>query len=81
MAGKITVRLAEATREGEPVVMATVDDDGVGLPPSTGEATGLGQTVIASLLRSMRATMAVTPQNPGAERPGCKVVVTFPKRS
>lgn len=81
MAGKITVRLNEATHEGDPVVMATVEDDGVGMRPGTEEATGLGQTVIASLLRSMRATMAITTQNPGAERPGCKVSVMFPKRS
>ncbi|WP_168166130.1 sensor histidine kinase [Bosea sp. PAMC 26642] len=80
MAGTISVRFTEETHEGQAVLALIVEDDGVGVAKGT-EARGLGQTVIASLMRSMRATMTSDMKNPGAERPGCKMVLTFPKRT
>ncbi|MGO4816382.1 hypothetical protein AB4156_43515, partial [Cupriavidus sp. 2MCAB6] len=62
-----------------PTLVLTIEDDGVGMPPQA-EAKGLGQTVIASLLRSMRATMDVAARTPGTERPGTRVTLIFPKR-
>ena len=41
---------------------------------------GLGQTVIASLLRSMRARMSTGPLHEGQARPGTRVTVIFPRR-
>lgn len=79
MAGRIVVRLSEAEIEDVPCLVLSVEDDGVGTSEAL-EAKGLGQTVIASLMRSMRATMAAQPANPGAARPGSCVTLTFPKR-
>ena len=44
-----------------------VEDDGVGMPASGG-STGIGQTVVASLLRSMGG------------RPGTRATITFARR-
>lgn len=79
MAGHVTIRLAREEAEDAPSLTMAIEDDGVGLPEGV-ENKGLGQTVIASLLRSMRATMTTEPLHPGAERPGTRVVLTFPKR-
>lgn len=75
--GRITVRFAPGERNGDLVL--SVEDNGVGMPAGI-EAKGLGQTVIASLLRSMKASMTSGPISPGAERPGARIEVIFPKR-
>lgn len=79
MSGHITIRLARDETQELPTLAMTIEDDGIGLPAEV-ENKGLGQTVIASLLRSMRATMTTQPLHPGAERPGTRVMVLFPKR-
>jgi two-component sensor histidine kinase len=79
MSGRIVIRLREEDGEGEPRTMLEVADDGVGMPEDSA-SKGLGQTVIASLLRSMRATMSAQPVHPGAKRPGLAVTLTFPKQ-
>lgn len=80
MTGEIVIRF-EATRlEGEPALALSVEDDGIGTPAEV-ENKGLGQTVIASLLRSMQATMTTTPLDPDSPRPGTCVTLTFPKRA
>lgn len=79
MAGKIVVRLEETVQEDAATLALSVEDDGIGMPGEI-ETRGLGQTVIASLLRSMQATMTSTPLDPEASRPGTCVTLTFPKR-
>ena len=79
MAGRIAIRLARDEEDGEPALLLSIEDDGIGMPAEN-QSKGLGQPVIASLLRSMRATMTTLPLNPGAERPGTRVTVIFPKR-
>jgi len=79
MAGKIVIRFDQVEIEGAPGLAMTIEDNGVGMPAEV-ESKGLGQTVIASLLRSMRATMVSAPLEPSTERPGCRVTLTFPKR-
>lgn len=79
MSGHVTVGLAWVDGEDGPALAISITDDGVGLPAESG-TKGLGQTVIASLLRSMRGTMSVQPLREGSERPGTRVVVTFPRR-
>lgn len=79
MTGQIAIRLARVEQEGEPALSLSIEDDGVGMPAEI-QNKGLGQTVIASLLRSMRATMTSQPLHPGSERPGTRVTVIFPKR-
>lgn len=81
MAGRIVVRLEQGQPEDDgPGLTIRVEDDGVGMRSDASANKGLGQTVIASLLRSMRATMTSEPLNPGAERPGTRVTLSFPKR-
>lgn len=78
MEGTITVGVHPATDDANAVLLR-VADDGIGMagePPSD----GLGQTIISSLLRSMRATMAVAPVAPGTPRPGTQVTLVFPKK-
>ena len=77
--GKIVIRFVETVLEGEPALALSVEDNGVGMPVTI-ETKGLGQTVIASLLRSMQATMTSAPLDPAAGRPGTCVTLTFPKR-
>ena len=77
--GNIVIRFEETVLEDEPALALSVEDDGIGMPVEI-EAKGLGQTVIASLLRSMRATMTTAPLDPGSARPGTCVTLTFPKR-
>ena len=79
MAGRIVIRFERTEVDGEPALTMSVEDDGVGTPPEL-KTKGLGQTVIASLLRSMRATMTTGPLDPGSDRPGSRVTLTFPKR-
>jgi two-component sensor histidine kinase/CHASE3 domain sensor protein len=80
MAGRIVIRFERTELDGEQALAMSVEDDGVGTPPDL-KTKGLGQTVIASLLRSMRATMTSGPLDPGSsERPGSRVTLTFPKR-
>ena len=79
MAGKIVVRLEETVQEDAATLALSVEDDGIGMPGEI-ETRGLGQTVIASLLRSMQATMTSTPLDPDSSRPGTCVTLTFPKR-
>jgi two-component sensor histidine kinase len=79
MAGRIAIRLERAEQDGEPALLLSIEDDGIGMPAEN-HSKGLGQTVIASLLRSMRATMTTLPLHPGADRPGTRVAVIFPKR-
>ncbi|MGO4171257.1 sensor histidine kinase [Bosea sp. TAF32] len=79
MPGKVMIRFAREDAEDAPALTMSIEDDGVGLPAAA-ENKGLGQTVIASLLRSMRATMTTEPLRPGNERPGTRVTLTFPKR-
>jgi two-component sensor histidine kinase len=78
--GNIVIRFVETVQDDEPALALSVEDDGIGMP-ATIEAKGLGQTVIASLLRSMQATMTSCPLKPGAPRPGTCVTLTFPKRA
>ncbi len=77
--GRIAVRFETTRAEGQAALCLSIEDDGVGMPANV-ESKGLGQTVIASLMRSMRATMSVEPLNPGDARPGTCVKVIFPKR-
>lgn len=79
MAGKIVIRLAETVQEDMPAIALSIEDDGIGMPDKV-ETKGLGQTVIASLLRSMQATMTSAPLDPTSSRPGTCVTLTFPKR-
>lgn len=79
IAGKIVIRFAETMQDDAPALVLSVEDDGVGMPAAI-EAKGLGQTVIASLLRSMQATMTSAPLDPSSSRPGTCVTLTFPKR-
>lgn len=79
MAGKIVVRLEETVQEDAATLALSVEDDGIGMPGEI-ETRGLGQTVIASLLRSMQATMTSAPLDPASSRPGTCVTLTFPKR-
>ncbi|WP_248306779.1 CHASE3 domain-containing protein [Bosea sp. AAP35] len=79
LSGKIVIRFEETAMQGVPALALSVEDDGVGMPAEI-EAKGLGQTVIASLLRSMKATMTSTPLTPGADRPGTCVKLIFPRR-
>lgn len=79
IAGKIVIRFVETVQDDVPALALSVEDDGVGMP-ETIEAKGLGQTVIASLLRSMQATMTSAPLDPSSSRPGTCVTLTFPKR-
>lgn len=78
--GRIIIRFSQHDEDGAATLLLTVEDNGVGLPVVEADAKGLGQTVIASLLRSMRATMASKPLSPGSGRPGSKITLTFPKR-
>jgi two-component sensor histidine kinase/CHASE3 domain sensor protein len=75
-AGRITIRLGR-TPEGNLVL--SVEDDGVGMPEDQ-QTAGLGKSVINALLRSMRASMTITPLSPDTRRRGTRVAVTFPKR-
>ena len=75
-AGSITIRLARTRQEN---LVLSVEDDGVGMPEDQ-QTSGLGKSVINALLRSMRATMEITPLSPDSARPGTRVAVTFPKR-
>lgn len=77
--GRITIRFEAAEAEGKPALRLCIEDDGVGMPLDSA-SKGLGQTVIASLLRSMRASMSVEPLSPGAARPGTCVRLLIPKR-
>lgn len=79
MAGKIVIRLEETAQEDAAALALSVEDDGIGMPEEV-KTKGLGQTVIASLLRSMQATMTSTPLDPDSSRPGTCVTLTFPKR-
>lgn len=79
IAGKIVIRFVETVQDDAPALALSVEDDGVGMPEAI-EAKGLGQTVIASLLRSMQATMTSAPLDPSSSRPGTCVTLTFPKR-
>ncbi|RYE30102.1 MAG: hypothetical protein EOP23_19945 [Hyphomicrobiales bacterium] len=80
MAGQIVIRFAPTEFESEPALALSIEDDGVGMPQEMA-SKGLGQTVIASLLRSMRATMTSEPVDPDrAGRPGTRVMIVFPKR-
>lgn len=79
MAGCITLRFEPVHSDGAPALLMSVEDDGVGMPQDI-KSKGLGQTVIASLMRSMRATMTVEPLRPGEARPGTCVKILFPKR-
>lgn len=77
--GRITIRFEGTELEGNPALRLCIEDDGVGMS-AQGAGKGLGQTVIASLLRSMRATMSVAPLHPDAPRPGTCVTLIIPKR-
>jgi two-component sensor histidine kinase/CHASE3 domain sensor protein len=78
--GRIVIRFVRAEADGEPTLSLSIEDDGVGMPAQVA-SQGLGQTVIASLLRSMRATMTSAPLDPErADRPGTRVTIVFPKR-
>ncbi|HEV2556575.1 MAG TPA: CHASE3 domain-containing protein [Bosea sp. (in: a-proteobacteria)] len=77
--GRIVIRFEEAFADDAPALALTVEDDGVGLPAEV-ETKGLGQTVLASLLRSMQATMTAAPLAPDSERPGTCITLRFPKR-
>lgn len=78
--GRITIRFSEGEADGGAVLVLAIEDDGIGFPLDAG-TKGLGQTVIASLLRSMRATMTSEPATPGVVRPGSRITLTFPKRN
>lgn len=77
--GRIVIRFGETNHGGEKAIMLSVEDDGIGLS-ETKQSKGLGQTVITSLLRSMRATMTSEKLHPGSDRPGSRITLIFPKR-
>lgn len=77
--GRIVIRFAHQTVDGMPGLALTVEDDGVGMPAEI-EAKGLGQTVLASLLRSMQATMTATAVTEAGPRPGTRITLHFPER-
>lgn len=77
--GRIVVRFEDTVLDGAPALALKVEDDGVGMPAEI-ETKGLGQTVLASLLRSMQATMTVTPMTEGGTRPGTRITLHFPRR-
>jgi len=78
--GTIVVRLRESRDDSATAITLTVEDDGVGMASDVA-TKGLGQTVVASLIRSMRATMTSEAANPGLRRPGLRVALSFPKRA
>lgn len=80
MTGTIKVRLSREAGRGDGDIVLVVEDDGVGIA-GTGESNGLGQTVIKSLMRSMRATMDVGPCDPQAPRPGTCAKLVFANRT
>ena len=80
MSGKIVIRFEETLSEGAPALALSVQDDGIGMPAET-EAKGLGQTVLASLLRSMQATMTSEPLDATGARPGTRITLIFPERA
>jgi two-component sensor histidine kinase len=80
MAGCIVIRFSEAEIDDVPHIVLSVEDDGVGMPTEA-ETKGLGQTVIVSLLRSMRATMTTSVARPDSDRPGSRITLTFPERA
>lgn len=75
--GRIVIRFTGG-RDG--AMILSIEDDGVGMPAEAA-TKGLGQTVIASLLRSMRATMETEPAAPGSDRPGSRITLVFPGKS
>lgn len=77
--GRIVIRFAHQPVDGIPGLALTVEDNGVGMPAEI-EAKGLGQTVLASLLRSMQATMTATAVTEGGPRPGTRITLHFPER-
>jgi two-component sensor histidine kinase/CHASE3 domain sensor protein len=82
LSGRILVTFRELAGDGqrERALMLSIEDDGIGLADGT-DAKGLGHTVIASLLRSMQATMETAPVNPGAGRPGTRISLYFPQQA
>lgn len=82
LSGRILVQFRQEAPEAgqeEGALVLTIEDDGVGVATGT-ETKGLGHTVIASLLRSMQATMETGPANPGAGRPGTRISLSFPQK-
>ena len=56
-----------AFREDQGMFTLTVEDDGVGLPPSGAEpnGSGLGTVIVAAMARTARATVETAPAQPG----------------
>lgn len=79
MAGTIVVRLSRRDDRAEGDIVLMVEDDGIGVG-DVGASNGLGQTVIKSLTRSMRATMEVAPCTASALRPGTRATLVFANR-
>lgn len=79
-AGRIVIRFREGKSDGVRQIILSVEDDGVGMGQEA-ETKGLGQTVINSLLRSMRATMTTEVVTAGSDRPGSCVTLVFPERA
>ena len=75
MAGTILVRLS-TTDDGTPAALV-VEDDGIGFVESPEGAGGLGSEVVNALAVGLNATVTREPANPGAMRPGHRVVLTF----
>lgn len=73
MSGRIAVRLGPGAADG---IRLVIEDNGVGIAADRKD-NGLGQIVIASLLRSMRGTMTSTPARDNSERPGTRVTIEF----
>ena len=75
VAGRVLIRLEDDP--AQPAMRLIVEDDGIGMQAKAANASGLGQTVIASLLRSMSGTLATEPACEDPRRPGTRVTITF----
>ncbi len=71
-----TIRITLASADAG-LLRLTVEDDGVGLPPSETRATstGMGMRLLDGFLRQLEATLTV--EGP----PGTRFIVLFPSRS
>jgi two-component sensor histidine kinase len=75
MAGKITVKLMPGGRNTPATLI--VEDDGIGFVEAVEGAGGLGSEVVNALATGLNATVSREAAQPGATRPGHRVILTF----
>jgi two-component sensor histidine kinase len=79
--GTVRVTLTEAREMDRDVALLCVEDDGHGLGPvhAAHDNAGIGSTVVATLVRSLNASMVVEAPHPGAFRPGHRTTIVIPR--